>query len=231
MTVSLPIHSLTGDMALGFRKDGRPIWPIKGGSGEGEGGNAGGDQGGSQGDQGDAGKGGDQGDGNQGDSNPGDQGAEGEAELGEAGKKALKTERDARKAAEKERETLKAENDRLRRSNAAVKGVDVDAIKTEIRAEFQTQLAETAIKAEAKGRLTDPTDALLYVKAADIDTSDDKAVEKAITDLLAARPYLAAADGGAKPWGDVGGGKTPSAEPEPSTPEERMRRAYDKASK
>lgn len=160
-----------------------------------------------------------------------DKGDEGEDQLGEAGKKAIKAERDARKAAEKERDALKAEADRLRRSNAAVKGVDVDAIKSEIRTEFQTQLAETAIKAEAKGRLQDPADALLFIKAADVDTSDEAALKKAVDDLLAARPYLAVAGDGAKPWGDVGGGKTTPAEPEPSTPEERMRRAYGKASK
>ncbi|MFD9879988.1 hypothetical protein ACFWZT_00800 [Streptomyces alboflavus] len=31
----LPLHPRTGDSALGFRRDGRPIWPIKGSSGEG----------------------------------------------------------------------------------------------------------------------------------------------------------------------------------------------------
>ncbi|MEU9606393.1 hypothetical protein [Streptomyces sp. NPDC048057] len=36
MSIStLPLHPHTGDAALGFRRDGRPIWPIKGGSGEG----------------------------------------------------------------------------------------------------------------------------------------------------------------------------------------------------
>ncbi|AUG87270.1 head scaffolding protein [Streptomyces phage Rowa] len=163
----------------------------------------------------------------------GDQGEAGEDALGDAGKKALKTERDARKAAEKERDALQAEVKRLQRSNAAVKGTDLEAIKTEIRAEFQTQLAETAIKAEAKGRLHDPSDALLFIKPADVDTSDDTAIEKAVTELLKARPYLAkadSADSGSKPWGDVGGGKTPSTEPEPASPEERMRRAYGKAS-
>lgn len=159
-----------------------------------------------------------------------DKGDAGEDALGDAGKKALKTERDARKAAEKERDELQAEIKRLQRSNAAVKGHDLDAIKTEIRAEFQAQLAETAIKAEAKGRLHDPADALLFIKPTDIDASDDAAIAKAVDDLLKARPYLAAADGGVKPWGDVGGGKTPSAEPEPASPEERLRRAYGKAS-
>ncbi|WP_050513004.1 hypothetical protein [Streptomyces sp. JS01] len=32
---ALPTHPRTGESALGFRRDGRPIWPIKGGSGEG----------------------------------------------------------------------------------------------------------------------------------------------------------------------------------------------------
>ncbi|MCT9090595.1 hypothetical protein N4G70_17280 [Streptomyces sp. ASQP_92] len=32
---ALPTHPRTGEAALGFRRDGRPIWPIKGGSGEG----------------------------------------------------------------------------------------------------------------------------------------------------------------------------------------------------
>ncbi|MFD5874100.1 hypothetical protein [Streptomyces sp. NPDC060322] len=32
---SLPVHPHTGDRALGRRRDGRPIWPIRGGSGEG----------------------------------------------------------------------------------------------------------------------------------------------------------------------------------------------------
>ncbi|MEV5567567.1 hypothetical protein AB0L54_32635 [Streptomyces sp. NPDC052196] len=31
----LPLHPRTGEAALGFRRDGRPIWPVKGGSGEG----------------------------------------------------------------------------------------------------------------------------------------------------------------------------------------------------
>ncbi|MCX4547284.1 hypothetical protein [Streptomyces sp. NBC_01500] len=149
---------------------------------------------------------------------------DGEDQLGDAGKKALTTERDARKSAEKERDTLKAENDRLRRSNAATKGTDLEAIKTEIRAEFATQIAETSIKAEAKGRLHDPSDALLFIKPAEM--NDEAAIKAAVDQLLKDRPYLAAQESGAKPWGDVGGGKTPSAEPDPATPEERMRRAY-----
>ncbi|MFC9620271.1 hypothetical protein ACFTXM_09805 [Streptomyces sp. NPDC056930] len=150
-----------------------------------------------------------------------------DGELGDAGKKAIKTERDARKAAEKERDAAQAEIKRLQRSNAAVKGTDLEAIKTEIRAEFAAQLAETAIKSEAKGRLHDPSDALLYIKSAEVNGED--AIKAAVDQLLKDRPYLAAAESGARPWGDVGGGKAPSTEPEPASPQERMRRAYGKA--
>lgn len=148
-----------------------------------------------------------------------------EDELGDAGKKALKAERDARKAAESELKELKAEVSRLRRSNAAVKGTDVEAIKSEIRAEYAAQLAETAIKAEAKGRMNDPADALLYIRAADIDTSDDDAVKAAVDKLLADKPYLAV-QSGPKPWGDVGGGQRETPEPEPKSALDRMVRAY-----
>lgn len=46
MEIELPIHETTGLQALGFRKNGAPIWPILGGSGEGDGGGSGGDGGG-----------------------------------------------------------------------------------------------------------------------------------------------------------------------------------------
>lgn len=149
---------------------------------------------------------------------------EGEADLGDAGKKALKAERDARKAADKKAAELEAENSRLRRSNAAVKGADVEAIKSEIRAEFATQLAETAIKSEAKGRLQDPADALLFIKAAEVE--GEEAIKAAVDQLLKDRPYLAAESSGPKPWGDVGGGQRKTSEPEPATALERMTRAY-----
>ncbi|MFE6668206.1 hypothetical protein ACFVFH_32195 [Streptomyces sp. NPDC057697] len=34
-TPALPVHTRAGESALGFRRDGGPIWPIKGGSGKG----------------------------------------------------------------------------------------------------------------------------------------------------------------------------------------------------
>lgn len=145
-------------------------------------------------------------------------------ELGDAGKKALKAERDARKTAEKELGELKEEVARLRRSNAAVKGTDVEAIKSEIRAEFASQLAETAIKAEAKGRLHDPADALLYISSSDVANGED-AIKAAVDKLLTDKPYLAA-DAGKAHWGDVGQGQRSAEKPEPKSAIERMSRAY-----
>lgn len=46
MEIELPIHETTGLQAIGLRKNGAPIWPILGGSGEGgDGGSGGGDGG------------------------------------------------------------------------------------------------------------------------------------------------------------------------------------------
>ncbi|MGW2591659.1 hypothetical protein ACWCXC_15540 [Streptomyces sp. NPDC001515] len=210
---TLPFHPLTGDQALGFRKSGTPIWPIKGGSGEG-------DPGSDPGTEPDGKPGTDPND------NPG---TDPEAVLGDAGKKAIKAERDARKTAEKERDDAHAEVKRLQRANAAVKGHDLEAIKAEIREEFKEQINSAALRAEAKGRLADPSDVGRYL---DVKTLDgEEAIKAAVDQLLKDRPYLAAASTSDKPWGEVGGGKQPSGDPEPSSPQERMARAYGSKAK
>lgn len=150
--------------------------------------------------------------------------------LGDAGKKAIKAERDARKAAEDRIKELEAEAARLRRSNAATKGTDLEAIKQEIRAEYTDQLRASAIRAEAKGRLSDPGDTARYPEYfKDVDASDDAAVKAAVDKLLTEKPYLAAEQTSPNRWGDVGGGQRTTPETEPTSPEERMRRAYGKA--
>ncbi|WP_406737614.1 hypothetical protein OG365_07205 [Streptomyces sp. NBC_00853] len=135
----------------------------------------------------------------------------------------LSAERAAREAAEREAA-------RLRRSNAATKGTDLDAMREEIRAEFAAQLVRAEVRAAAAGRLRDPADALALVdldalagKNGEIDT---KAVSAALDALIKAKPYLAAPDqsGPAPMWGDVGAGQRESAEPEPASPYERLRR-------
>ncbi|RIH58697.1 hypothetical protein D3C59_33365 [Streptomyces sp. SHP22-7] len=119
---------------------------------------------------------------------------------------------------------------RLRRSNAANKGTDLDAIKAEIRAEFATGLVEAQLEAAATGRLAKAEDAVLFVgrdKIAELakDGKPDKAaITKAIDKVLEERPYLAAAE--PPQWGDVGGGHRPgpSADVEPGLG--RLRYAY-----
>ncbi|WP_369190163.1 hypothetical protein [Streptomyces sp. R08] len=155
-----------------------------------------------------------------------DEGAD-ETQLGDAGKKALSEERTARKAAEKELAEAKAEAARLRRSNAATKGTDLEAIKTEMREEFAAQLVSAEIKAEAKGRLTDVGDVTRYPEYFEgIKAGDEKAITAAVDKLLKEKPYLAAAEDTRKGWGDVGGTQRKAAQPEPETPIERLRRSY-----
>ncbi|MEW1754696.1 hypothetical protein [Streptomyces angustmyceticus] len=152
--------------------------------------------------------------------------------LGEAGEKALKAERAARKAADKKAAELEAEVSRLRRSNAANKGTDVDAIKAEIRADIEGASAARIIRAEVKAaaakRLADPGDAvkLLDLSAFELNADGDvdtKAVTKALDDLLKEKPYLAA---GKQPWGDVGGGHRDPAAADVEPGMARLRHAY-----
>jgi hypothetical protein len=87
----LPVHPLTGLTALGLRHNGAPIWPVRGGSGDGDDGNTGGQGGSGSGDGGDGGK--------DGGGPPGD--------LGDAGKKALDAMKADRNAARQELKTVK----------------------------------------------------------------------------------------------------------------------------
>lgn len=90
----LPVHPFTGFTALGLRRNGAPIWPVRGGSGDGDDGKTGGQGGSGSGDGGDGGK--------DGGGPPGD--------LGDAGKKALDAMKAERNAAKLE---LKKVNDQL----------------------------------------------------------------------------------------------------------------------
>lgn len=147
--------------------------------------------------------------------------------LGDAGKKALQEERAARKAAEAKAKELEAEANRLRRSNAATKGTDLEAIRAEIAQEFAAQLVDAQIKAEAKGRLNDPADVSRYPEYFEgVKAGDEKAITAAIEKLVSEKPYLAAAPDKSKGWGDVGGTQRKAAEPEPASPVDRMRRFY-----
>ncbi|WP_327385666.1 hypothetical protein [Streptomyces sp. NBC_01207] len=144
----------------------------------------------------------------------------------------LTAERTAREAAEKRATEAEAEASRLRRSNAAQKPGDLDALREEIRSEFAAQLVRAEVRAAAAGRLRDPADALALVDVAALTSKggevDVKAVTAAVEQLVTDKPYLAAPDQNrpAPMWGDVGAGQRESGEPEPATPHDRLRRAY-----
>jgi len=132
--------------------------------------------------------------------------------LGDAGKKALdlmKAERGAAqrdaKAAAKERDALKAELDKAREASQTDQDKALDqarkeADKTardEVTARFTAALVRANVLAAAGGRLADPSDA---VRLIDLDQFvlndsldvDRDAATKAVDDLIAAKPYLAA---------------------------------------
>ncbi|MGW8327307.1 hypothetical protein ACWGLE_05270 [Streptomyces sp. NPDC055897] len=165
--------------------------------------------------------------------------ATGSERQGEAGKgaegdqaDAVKTAETARAAAEKRASEAEQEAARLRRSNAATRGTDLDAMREEIRQEFAEQLLRAELRAAAAGKLRDPADALALVDIASLAGSggdvDAAAVAAAVDRLVKDKPYLAVADQGspAPMWGDVGAGQRDTAEPEPATPLDRLRRAY-----
>ncbi|MER5862198.1 hypothetical protein [Kitasatospora sp. NPDC002040] len=144
---------------------------------------------------------------------------------------------DALAAAEQRATEAEAEAARLRRSNAAQKGTDVAALRSElqaeIRSEFAAELLRAEVRAAAAGRLADPSDALalldLSTLAGQNGKADPAAVTAALDKLVKDKPYLAATPPqGAAPWGDVGAGQRRAAEPEPSSPFDRLRRAYSK---
>lgn len=88
----LPIHPFTGLTALGLRRNGAPIWPVKGGAPD-------------DGDGDDDPAGNDGGEGDQGDDKPKD--------LGDAGQKAIDRMKAERNAARKELRDVKSQLDKL----------------------------------------------------------------------------------------------------------------------
>lgn len=159
----------------------------------------------------------------------------GEADKGVEGDQAdaVKTAETAREAAEKRASEAEQEAARLRRSNAATRGTDLDALRAEVRQEFTEQLVRAELRAAAAGKLRDPADALALLDVSALAGSggdiDAAAVAAAVDQLVKDKPYLAAdSSAPALVWGDVGAGQRESTdEPEPATPLDRLRRAYD----
>jgi len=198
----LPVHPFTGLTAIGLRRNGAPIWPVKGGA----------DDGGD-------------GDDDAGSSSTGDDDQDdpdGADKLGDAGKKALdamkskwQSERDRRKALEQELATLKAQQ-----------GKDDDQpdpeeirkqAHAEARAEVLRDRALDKVEAKAAKSFADPEDARALLASRVDEFVDDgkvdvEAIEEALDDLLKKKPHLAA-QGGRRFQGSADGGARKGSKP------------------
>lgn len=125
--------------------------------------------------------------------------------LGDAGKKAL----DAMKAKWKEAETkAKAEADARAALQAKLDGKEAEHVAAQEKAALEQaalskandRILRSEVKAAAKGVLADPQDAYKFLDLNSFEVDDDGNVDeaviaKALTDLVAAKPYLAAQSG------------------------------------
>lgn len=116
-------------------------------------------------------------------------------------KKALKSERQARRAAERKARELEAAQESAGKEPAEQA---LDQARREAAAEAtqkaNARILKSEIRAAAKGRLADPSDAFAYLDTEEFEVGDDgevdlDAIEEAIGDLLTRKPYLAADSG------------------------------------
>ena len=131
---------------------------------------------------------------------------EAETSLGDAGKKALDAMKAKRNAAIREAKDLKAELDRIKaEAESASKPAEeqaLDAARREATIEATRKANERILRSElraaAKGKLADPSDAQLYIDLSTFEVGDDgeidsDALEDAIDELLARKPHLSSA--------------------------------------
>jgi len=140
---------------------------------------------------------------------------QGEAALGDAGKKALDAMKAERNAA---REAAKKAADELATLKAAAEGreaehkaqMEAQRVKDEALAAANERILKAEVRAAAAGKLSDPADALRFLSLSDFEVGSDGEVDasqvaKAIEDLIASKPYLAA-QGGQRFQGSADGG-------------------------
>ncbi len=185
---TLPTHPSTGLTALAVLPSGRVVWPVLGGSEE----NATEEEPPEEGAEG-------PGEDPEGEEEEGD--AEGDKPLGPAGEKALKAEKERRRAEAKRRRELEAELARLK--GGGEQG-DPDAIRREAAeaatAKANARIVRAEVRAAAAGKLADPKDALKFLDLDQFEVDEDGEIDTdeiadAITDLITNKPYLAAQSG------------------------------------
>lgn len=146
-------------------------------------------------------------------------GSEDSADLGDAGKKALDAMKAQRNAERDKRKAIETELENLRREaalkdkpaeEAALERVRQDALK-EATSKANERILKSEVRAEAKGKLSDPEDAFRYLDISkfEVDANgnfDQTEIAEAINDLLTKKPYLAA-KGANQVTFDTGAGK------------------------
>jgi hypothetical protein len=129
---------------------------------------------------------------------------EGEDALGDAGKRALDSMKAERNASRQDAKDARAELARLNaEKESAGKPAEeqaLDAARLEATLEATTKangrILRSELRAAAKGKLADPTDAQLSIDLTDFEVGDDgeidsDALDNAIDELLARKPHLA----------------------------------------
>jgi hypothetical protein len=225
---ALPVHPRTGLTALGLRRNGAPIWPVLGGSEDGDGGD---------------------GDGGAGDSDSDGDG--GDKPLGPAGEQALERMKADRKAAQDAlkpwralaRELGARTPDEVKALLAGKQDADAekaaDAVRREAIAEADTKanrkIVRAEVKAAAAGKFADPADAAAFLNLDEFEVDEDGEVDQdaittALGDLLKKKPHLAA-QGGRRFAGGGDGGHRSDSKVDPGPGISRLTHAYANASK
>ncbi|MEU8196345.1 hypothetical protein AB0C10_21415 [Microbispora amethystogenes] len=221
-SIYLPIHPFTGLRAIDvLPRSGRIVWPVLGGSGDGDGGA--GDEG-----QGQGGDGGQAGDG-------GDEGKTfTQADLDRVVAERLARER-SKFADYKDLKAKASQFDELTASQQTETEKAVAKAREEAKAEALAEVRRDRvldkIEVLAAGRFADPEDAKLRLAArldefvGDDGQTDTKAVEGALSKLLTEKPHLAA--GGSRRFEGGGDGGPRGGKPAPSL-DEQIREAEAK---
>lgn len=151
------------------------------------------------------------------DGDPDDDGKDGNDGKGESEsdvaklKAALRKERKARKAAERQASAAKPKGDKKTSTHDDKDDVveRLEQARTEERAKAQARIVRSEVRAAAAGRFADPADAALYLAndledlVGDDGEPDDDAITEALDELLERKPHLAAAkSSGRKSGGD-----------------------------
>lgn len=209
MNDETPVHPFTGLRALAVI-GGRPVWPVLGGDGTGDG-----DTG--QGDGDNAGDGQGDGDGtSEGDDDGGQGGGDegDESALGDAGKKALTATKEKWKAERERRKRLERELEEARKGSKGDDEPDAEQIRRDAEqaatAKANARIVRAELRAAAAGKLADPSDVAVFLDPAEFEVDehgeiDPDEVNDAIADLLARKPHLAAGGGRRFQGGGDGG--------------------------